>query len=229
MGKNSTRTTGKSSKKKSAVKWRPALKREMKKVAEIEAVDQASGRPVRFRYRWEHVKTVVKLAKKLARQTGADVEIVEAAAWLHDIKKFDARGRHPQEGAKFARTFLKGTDFPKQKIGRVAEAIELHMGLWLDEPLDNLEAAVLWDADKLSKIGLTAAFHWLGGAFNRSKTSLTTRDIITFGRRADEWQHKTVASMNTEPARRAAIARLQTYQELWDRLEAELSGRDLPK
>ena len=174
----------------------------MKEAAQIEAWDQANSRPPSYMYRWEHVKTVVKLAKKLARETGADVEIVEAAAWLHDVKKFHARGRHPIEGAKFAQSILAKTDFPPEKIDGVALAIKQHMGLWLKKPLENLEAAILWDADKLAKIGLTAAFHWLGGALNRSDEIMTTKDLIAFGRRAEEWQHKTIASMNTLPAKK---------------------------
>jgi hypothetical protein len=33
--------------------------------------------------------------------------------------------------------------------------------------------------------------------------------------------------MHTEPARRAAQARLQAYNQLWDTLELELKGDDL--
>lgn len=177
-----------------------------------------------FNYRWEHVKAVVTLAVKLAKMTGADVEIVEAAAWLHDICK-EQKERHPQEGARFAREFLPTTDFPKKKIERVAIAIEQHMGLWREKPLKKLESQVLWDADKLSKIGLTAAFHWTGGALAGTK-SHDLNDIIAKARSAD-WLKKTVASMHTEPARCAATARFKAFNKLWDALEMELNGDDL--
>src|SRR5690606_7903429 len=117
---------------------------------------------VSFNYRWEHVTTVVTLALRLAELTGADAEIVEAAAWLHDVCKYTDGSRHPIAGADFARTFLPTTDFPPDKVEAVAAAIADHMGLWRDEPLAVLEAQVLWDADKLAKIGLTAVFHWAG-------------------------------------------------------------------
>ena len=87
---------------------------------------------IKKNYRWEHVKAVVMLARKLARLTNADEEIVEAAAWLHDIRK-DAADNHPQEGATYARQFLPTTDFPPEKIEPVAQAIIDHMGLWLDQ------------------------------------------------------------------------------------------------
>jgi hypothetical protein len=55
---------------------------------------------------------------------------------------------------------------------------------------------------------------------------MSTKDFIKMGRQMS-WQQKTVDSMHTEPAKRAAAARLQAYQALWDRLEVELKGEDL--
>jgi hypothetical protein len=89
----------------------------------------------------------------------------------------------------------------------------------------NLESQVLWDADKLAKIGLTAVFHWTGLALAGNKFR-NVHDLIKRGRDAD-WQEKTVASMHTEPARRAAQSRLIAYNKLWNELEIELKGKDL--
>lgn len=196
----------------------------MRKATEREALHRFGSKEPVFNYRWEHVTAVVTLALKLAELTGADRDVVEAAAWLHDVRK-EAGESHPQEGATFARKFLLKTDFPTEKIERVARAIEDHMGLWRDEPLQGLESQVLWDADKLAKLGVTAAFHWTGGDLAKGK-SRTTMDLIARGRSAD-WQERTVESMHTAPARRAAAARIATYNQLWDRLEAELNGEDL--
>jgi uncharacterized protein len=216
--------------KKNSVKdalpdWRKAAKKTMRDATEQEIVARFGGLDkASFNYRWEHVKSVVALAERLAEMTDADKDVVVAAAWLHDVRK-DAGDLHPQEGAKFARHFLPKTDFPPQKVERVAQAIEDHMGLWRDEPLVNLESMVLWDADKLAKIGLTAVFHWTGLAL-AGNTPKSLADLIERGRSAD-WQAKTVASMHTEPARQAAQARLEAYNWLWNTLEAELKGDDL--
>ena len=177
-----------------------------------------------FNYRWEHVLAVHKLALRLAQITGADLEVVEAAAWLHDIRK-DAGDEHPQKGAAFARDFLRQTDFAPEKIEQVARVIEDHMGLWRDEPLQSLESQVFWDADKLAKLGLTAAFHWMGIDFARGH-SRTLAELIANNRDAD-WQQKTVDSMHTQPARQAAQERLEAFNGLWDGLERELRGKDL--
>ena len=135
--------------------WREAARAAMYEAAQGELLARHGTTDVSFNYRWEHVTTVVTLALRLAGLTGADAEIVEAAAWLHDVRKHPDGNRHPIAGAAFARDFLPATDFPPGKIEATAAAIADHMGLWRDEPLTVLEAQVLWDADKLAKIGLT--------------------------------------------------------------------------
>ena len=204
--------------------WQQAVRDVMHQASLGEARDRAGSETVIFNYRWEHVQAVHTLALRLARLTGADEEVVEAAAWLHDVAK-EAGSNHPQEGADFARRFLPETDFPPDKIEAVAYAIEEHRGLWRDEPLQELPAQILWDADKLSKLGLTAAFHWTGLNL-ASGDNLTTQELIEKGRDA-EWQEKTVESMHTAPARRAARTRLAAFNALWDGLEVELEGQDL--
>lgn len=207
--------------------WRTACRYEMKKAALKEAKSRTGKKDPAFVYRWEHVKAVVAQARKLAKLTGADAQVVEAAAWLHDVKKFEDGQKHAKSGALFAQEFLPTTDFPKKKIEAVAHAISVHTGLWRDKPLENLEAQVLWDADKLTKVGLTATFHGLSrGLVREHSTTYTTEEIIKSGKGHD-WQDKTVASFHTSPARKAGVARLKAYRQLWKQLERELKGKDL--
>jgi uncharacterized protein len=205
--------------------WRKTVKKAMKQATEDESVQRFGTAEPLFNYRWEHVTAVVALALKLAELTSADAEVVEAAAWLHDIRK-DAGPKHPREGARFAHEILPTTDFPPEKIGHVAKVIRSHMGLWRKKPLKDLEAQVLWDADKLAKIGLTAAFHFTPLTVMQ-RNGRTTRDLITSARANNKWLPKTVASMHTEPAKKAAKKRLKRFNKLWNRLEAELAGEDL--
>ncbi len=204
--------------------WRKAVRQVMRAATEQEILSRYGSMDVSFNYRWEHVTTVVRLAKRLARLTGADEDVVEAAAWLHDIRK-ETKENHAVEGAQYARSFLPQTDFPPEKVEHVARAIEEHMGLWRKKPLEDLEAMVLWDADKLAKIGLTAVFHWTGGSLAGFRPT-SIKEIVA-GNRQTDWQQKTVDSMHTEPARRAAEIRLQHYNWLWHSLEEELKGDDL--
>ncbi len=205
--------------------WREAVHAAMYDATLAELRGRHGTADVSFNYRWEHVTAVVALALRLAELTRADAETAEAAAWLHDICKFSDGERHPIAGAAYARAFLPTTDFPAGKIDAVADAIADHMGLWRDEPLTVLESQVLWDADKLAKIGLTAVFHWTGGSL-AGRRPHTLAQLIHRAR-ANDWMPRTVASMHTAPARRAARARLAAYFQLYDALESELSGDDL--
>ena len=177
-----------------------------------------------FNYRWEHVQAVVKSAVQLAKLVEADVDVVEAAAWLHDVLK-GLGEKHAKEGAMFARNYLPQTDFPPSKIELVARCIEEHSGLWRDKPLTLLESQVLWDADKLTKIGVTAIVHWMGLDLLRGKMK-TTEDVIA---RLDsaEWRSKTVESMHSLPARRAAESRFMAYDQLLTQLKTEWNAADL--
>jgi len=203
--------------------WRDIARSIVHKSTVAEALNRYGTEQPPFNYRWQHILAVQAVAMKLAELTGADAEVVEAAAWLHDIVKNSSK-HHAEDGADRARVVLAETDFPPEKINAVAVAIGNHRSLWRDEPLDDLESQVLWDADKLAKLGLTAAFQWTGMLLS-SESDVDGRDVIS--RMRVDWQEKTVASMHTGPARRAAARRLNAYRQFWDGLESELSGDDL--
>jgi uncharacterized protein len=186
------------------------------------------GEPLPFNHRFEHVSQVTALAMQLAQTLNADLEIVEAAAWLHDVRKQEPK--HALAGAAAARTILADTDFPAAKIEAVADAISKHEGLYREAgapPLEPLEAAILWDADKLSKLGVQSVL-----------ASLSTPHV--FGKdMAARWRYvaefavnvlaRTVESMNTKPARHMAERRYRStlaVLNLWAR-EARESGVDL--
>jgi uncharacterized protein len=208
----------------SPVTWRATIQRVAHQEALTEAKIRWGTEQPHFSYRWEHVQAVVRLALRLAKRTGADREIVEAAAWLHDIRKRGRDDDHGREGAIAARQILRETDFPPEKIEAVADAIVKHVGLSTEQPVEPLEAAVLWDADKLAKLGATAVVHFVG--YRVAGGGQTTRDLIE--RLSDQpWQPEAVRSFHTEPARAAGPRRLQAYQEFWERISQEFDGDDL--
>ena len=96
------------------------------------------------------MELTVKIAKVLARMEGADEEVCVVAAYLHDIGRRGAKGKHGPRGAKMARAFLKKLGLPEAFIRSVWYAVALHDS---GPPKRTKEAAVLWDADKLQSIG----------------------------------------------------------------------------
>jgi uncharacterized protein len=105
---------------------------------------------------FDHVLRVFRVAEVLAEKEGADLEIVRAAALLHDAA--DASGDkelrmdHHEAAAIFAGNVLESEGWPKDQITTVQECIRTHRFRTGDAP-QSLEARVLFDADKLDAIG----------------------------------------------------------------------------
>ncbi|HAL61677.1 MAG TPA: hypothetical protein DCP08_04625 [Chloroflexi bacterium] len=179
-----------------------------------------------FNYRLEHLKAVVRIAEGLALKLGADLQIVRAAAWLHDLAKEGiaelVENGHGVEGAEEARKILERTDFPKEKIDAVCQAIAEHVGLYRDHPVEPLEAAILWDADKLAKLGAISLVHFL--CLSPSLGQGTTESLLAEGRRWLRLQAKMVESMNTPLGKELGWERYEVVRGFYEQLERELKG-----
>lgn len=179
-----------------------------------------------FNYRLEHLKAVVCIAEGLASKLGADLEVVRAAAWLHDLAKEAVaemvEDDHGVKGAEEARKILRRTDFPKEKIDAVCRAIAEHVGLYREDPLEPLEAAILWDADKLAKLGAISLVHFL--CLSPSLGQVTTDSLLAEGRRWLGLQAKMVESMNTPLGKEMGRKRYEVVRGFYEQLESELKG-----
>jgi uncharacterized protein len=187
--------------------------------------DSPGGPVPVFDYRYEHTLAAVRISRWLARATGADPEVVECAAWLHDCRKYlgDARtkDRHAQDASEAVEEILRDTDFPREKIPAVRHAIEHHVGLRLTRKLAPLETACLWDSDKLSKLGAASLVH-----FNLIAGSFRPQDTASILERGVQWlalARDIASSMNTEPAREEAMRRLAFLEGYYDQLRREWS------
>ena len=176
-----------------------------------------------FNYRFEHTLATVKIIRWLTLVTGADSEITECAAWLHDCRKFlsDERSSqtHAQDAAIAVTSILSTTDFPSNKIPAVQHAINHHVGFQLTKKLEPLETACLWDADKLSKLGAAGLIHYISIATSLEK--IDTERIIQYGY---GWLNKaeTIAkSMNTAAASKEAGLRLAFITNYYHQLKRE--------
>ena len=73
---------------------------------------------------WEsHIKNVVKYAEILSKKANAKWEIVEIAAWMHDISKIkDSKieGHHIR-GSEEAGRILREYNYPEDKIKEVQD------------------------------------------------------------------------------------------------------------
>jgi uncharacterized protein len=77
----------------------------------------------------QHLSVVIEYAGRLGEALGADLEIIELAAWLHDlsaVQDFAALPKHPALSAETARKLLQEKDYPSERIERVAKCIASH-------------------------------------------------------------------------------------------------------
>jgi uncharacterized protein len=120
----------------------------------------------------EHVRRVVRNARRLALAEGARLEIVVPAAWLHDCvtvpKDSPERAQASRLAAARAVGWLREWDQAVGLLPEIAHAIEAHSfsaGLAPRTP----EAKVVQDADRLEAIGAVglARCLMLGGSMGR--------------------------------------------------------------
>jgi len=120
---------------------------------EIEKISESFHDPDGFKY---HIKPVVKNALMLAKKVGADVEIVEIAAYLHDIgrskkimDKYVAENEHHIIGAEQSKEILKNLGYGDEFIEKVAHCILAHRGRKGPLP-ETIEAEVIANADAMA-------------------------------------------------------------------------------
>ncbi|MEW6259021.1 MAG: HD domain-containing protein [Thermodesulfobacteriota bacterium] len=108
---------------------------------------------------WDHTLRVVRLAQRIARAEGADMDVVVTAAYLHDIGRSvedESEGSlcHADYGGRLAETILhrNGFRFTAAQQDNVLHCIRSHRFRGKETPV-TLEAKVVFDADKLDAIG----------------------------------------------------------------------------
>lgn len=108
---------------------------------------------------FDHILRVYRMAERLAAEEGADLEIVRAAALLHDAQGSQTEGGelgrhdHHHASSEFARQVLEEEGWSRDRINAVQHCIQAHRFRDNTEQPGSLEAKILFDADKLDVIG----------------------------------------------------------------------------
>jgi len=105
---------------------------------------------------FNHTERVFNLAVTIAKAEKADLDIIKAAALLHDISRKKQQLKkcecHATDGALVAKRLLAKYKFPRTKIDAVCYSISIHRKSQMIKP-NTLEAKILQDADRLDAIG----------------------------------------------------------------------------
>lgn len=199
-------------------------------------VGSMRGAALAFDYRYEHTRTVAAIAGSLADEVGVDPALARIAAWLHDIAKCwrsdldeganRERGEnHGSVGAEEAAVFLESLGLPPEPARQIHQAIANHVGYLKDYPLAEPLDALLWDADKLSKIGVAGSLHLLGARLTL-KNEFT--DLAQYFSQPDLELHRGIRdSLNTEAARRWADREMAAAAEFRRQAAHALAGGTL--
>lgn len=105
----------------------------------------------------DHSERVYQTALRLGREMNADLEVLAAAALLHDIgrgKESSSKGAvcHATHGAEMAAAILQELGYQPKAIKEICHCIRAHRYRGSCRP-ETLEARILFDADKLDSIG----------------------------------------------------------------------------
>jgi uncharacterized protein len=108
-------------------------------------------------HNWDHTLRVCRLCEQIGTVEGVDMNVLLAAAYLHDIgRKYqdDSKGAvcHAEKGARIAEPMVENLPLSKAQKQNIIHCIRSHRFRGNHEP-ETPEARVLFDADKLDAIG----------------------------------------------------------------------------
>ena len=191
---------------------------------------------------FDHVLRVLALALRIGKEEGADLEVVRAAALLHDVGRAEERRTgtsHAIVGARMAEAILDGE--AQDRVKAVCLTIAEHR--YRDDLRPStIESRVLYDADKLDAIGAMGVARACAMAGSRGAAlwapdvlaGAQDRDLVIGGSRADgehtplhEFMHKLRHlrdGMLTRTGAGLARSRHQYTEDFFRRLDDEARG-----
>jgi uncharacterized protein len=104
---------------------------------------------------WHHVDRVRRTAVMIGAAEGADLQLVELAALLHDVADWKFHGGDDRAGPRVASQWLAEQGAPPETIAAVAQIISevSFKGAGVETKPATLEGQVVQDADRLDAIG----------------------------------------------------------------------------
>ena len=104
----------------------------------------------------DHILSVWKTGIDIGKQENADLEILEPALLLHDIKKpvgDKGAAHHAVLSSNFAKEVLPNFNFSSEEIKKICHAILCHSTSQTFNLERSLEGKIVYDADKLNAVG----------------------------------------------------------------------------
>jgi len=189
----------------------------------------------------DHTERVHKTALHIGRLMGAKLDVLSAAALLHDIgRRYETREQgkicHAEKGAELSRDILAKLECAPALIDEIAHCIEAHRYRGDNIP-KTLEAKILYDADKLDSIGAVGigrAFLFAGqtGARLHNESDVDILACKPYSKEDTAYREfrfkmsKIKDRMLTPEGKRLAEERHDFMEVFFERLERETKGAD---
>jgi len=182
-----------------------------------------------------HFKRVVSLAKKIAQEEQAKLEIVVPAAWLHDFvivsKSNPLRSKASKMSAEKAVEYLKAIHYPQEYYEAIAHAIEGH-SFSANIEIHSIEAKIVQDADRLDGLGAIGIARCFATAGLLKRPFYSENDPFCINRNPNDSHYtidhfyqklfKTAESLKTTAGRKEGFARIETMKTFLSALAHEL-------
>lgn len=183
----------------------------------------------------DHILRVVKSAKMLCQQEGANIAIVLPAAYLHDCFSYpkDHPDRHfsSYKAADKAVEFLNSIGYPSEYFAAIHHAIVAHSFSAQVTPT-TLEAQIVQDADRLDALGAIGVTRCILVSAKLKRPLYQLDDPFCQQRSPDDSQYtldhfytkllKLTDTMNTRSAQEEAGRRTEFMYAYLKQLELEL-------
>lgn len=191
----------------------------------------------------DHTERIYSMALAIGRKMNARLDILAAAALLHDIgRRLETAGRgkvcHAAKGGEMAKAILTDLGFSAADREAIVHCIRSHRFRGNETP-QTTEAKILFDADKLDSIGAVGigrAFLFagkIGARLHDAEIDLgRTRAYSTDDTAYREFRVKltgVLERMLTEPGKKLAERRHAFMEIFFDELNREIYGSDIDR
>ncbi len=192
---------------------------------------------------FDHVLRVLRMAERIGAKLDANLQILRAAALLHDAAGAHPEGEqvrreHEMASADFARHILSQKQWSAKDIEAVVHCIQTHRYRNQQSP-ESLEAKILFDADKLDVVGAFGVARTIGYAVQAGQPihTVPSRQFLETGEKVPGEAHSAYHEylfklrnvkqrLFTEAAQQIAEHRHQLLCAFFDQLNAEAGCED---
>ncbi len=189
---------------------------------------------------WYHINRVVNVALRIGQEEGANPDIVELGALLHDIADHKFHNNDITEGPKRAKAIILefgGDEGLADAIATIVTETSFK-GAGVKTPVSSIESAVVQDADRLDAIGaigIARTFAYGGSKGQplhdpqlKPRTHNSFEEYATTRTSTINHFHEKLLllkdRMNTDSGRKMAEERHQFMEEFFNRFFEEWDG-----